>query len=494
MNEYQNHYSKLGELYRELGEIDGWICPGNHDFTGWYREKQASGRWDGKGRVYGLAKEYQNLRRDLERVVYATINYAPASWFVNGWDRYKWQEDKTGREWEAGDSPTPGYGDLRAYAPFADIDLADNVKHRRPDGNVPKEMVEEALTKYIDGFADLAGNSGHVYALDSVGGAYVMIAPTATAPIANALEGEERAVFFEDLVDRLNTWLKDLTEEVNAAIPDAAGTFEPDLLNNKNRLYKAPLSVHSSLDGVVSPVDTDSPAYDYTPLDDVSERLIVDAEAWAEGFTSNHRDAVGPLIAGLYPEYADTPETWPKAVRERVSDLTEERKERARQQRELSDADVPDDIEKTDDLDVIKAKIEAIDVQELARSLADEWDTAPGRDPPRFAASWHGGHDSGTSCFATTDKWVDLAEGRNGGGPLKMIARHRGIITHSSGVLRGEDYWKAVNELRKEGYDIPYFTGLKGTHPDYLRLFEDADTDDEKRRQAVRAMRASQRQ
>lgn len=490
MSDYTEHYRRVAEVYETLGELNGWYCPGNHDFTGWYRSRQASGDWDGEGRAFALAKEYVPLRSRLDRMLYSTINYAPPDWYMNAWDRYRWGENK--RKWEAGESPTPGYGDILAYAPFADIDLADDVKQDRPDGDIPQIMVESALDRYIQGFADLAGDRRHVYALDSVGGAYVMIAPTATSPIAELLDKPDRAVFFEDLVGRLNDWLQDLTDDVNAKIPAARETFEPDLLNNKNRLYKAPLSLHSSLEGVVTPFDPHSPTYEYTPLEAVDDALISETVAWADGFTSDHRGAVGPLVAGLYPDYCEDPGEWRDAVLDRVDEIREERQaNRKRRQLELSAEEVPD-VEETDDLDVIKAKIEAIDVQDLAASISREWDTAPGRNPPRFAPPWRDS-DSGTSCFATQDKWVDLAEGRNGGGPLKLIARSRGIITHSSQTLRGDDYWRAVNELRKAGYDIPYFTGANGTHPDYLQLIDEPDDEDGQRRQALRAMRASQR-
>lgn len=173
-----------------------------------------------------------------------------------------------------------------------------------------------------------------------------------------------------------------------------------------------------------------------------------------------------------------------------MSDLQQHRKRAEETEKtRLSDADIPDGLETTDDIEVINAKIEAIDVQELARTLADEWDTSLGRDPPRSAASWHNSHHSGTSCFATKDKWVDLAEGRNGGGPLKMIARDRGLITHSSQNLRGEDYWKAVNELRKEGYDIPRFKGVDGKHPDVLGLYDEPESEEEEREQFLNALK-----
>lgn len=99
-----------------------------------------------------------------------------------------------------------------------------------------------------------------------MGGAYVMAAPT-TKPIGDAFEGEERAMLFKELATRINAWLTRVRSEINESIPTVGGVFEPDQINNKNRLYKAPLSVHSSLDGVVTPLDTENVTYDYTPIE-----------------------------------------------------------------------------------------------------------------------------------------------------------------------------------------------------------------------------------
>lgn len=118
----------------------------------------------------------------------------------------------------------------------------------------------------------------------------------------------------------------------------------------------------------------------------------------------------------------------------------------------------------------------------MARQVADNWDAAPGRDPKRFDPPWRDSK-TGTSCYADRDKWVDLEEGKKGGGALKLVARTRGIISDSRHDLRGDDYWLAVNELRQLGYHIPYFTGLKGTLPDGLRLYEEVgDTEDARRK------------
>lgn len=487
----EEHYGRVGRVYETLGAAgDNLICPGNHDFMGWYNTR------DGRGRPYALAREWPALRADTDRVVYSTVNYVPTGWFLNNWKPYEW--DGKNRVWPTLDdnSNMPGYGDIRAYAVFADIDLADDAKHRRPDGDIPQEPVESALQLYIDAFAELAGDRSHVFALDSVGGAYVMIAPTATRPIAQAFDGEQREMLFDELTDRANNWLDGVKEIVNGQVPDVAGTFEPDLLNNKNRLYKAPMSVHSSLDGVVTPVDVESAGYEFTPLAAVDDSMVSDAVAWADGFTADHSAAVDSVVAGLWPDYHADADGWKAALQAWVDD------EKERQENSgggggggsttVKPGDVPDDLEETDDIEVVQAAIKGINVKDLARRYCSyEWETAGGRDPPRFLADWHDRDGSGTSCFADRDNFTDLEEGGNGGRALKLIARSEGIITHCRQSLEGMDYWKAVNALRGKGYAIPYFMGRSGRHPDGLRLFEPAETKEEKKRKALRAAKAS---
>lgn len=484
---YSEHYSRLGDIYAELGEIDGWYCSGNHDFVGWYRTRPGPGEWDGVGRPWALAAEYDDLRAALDRVLYVTVNYAPARWYAEAWTQFDRGED--GREWKGGESPTPDYGDLRAYAPVADIDLADGVKNDRPTGDLDRETVEAALTAYAEAFRDLAGSWRHVFALDSVGGAYLFVAPTATAPLAGALDRDARTLLFADMVDRLNEWLDGVREDVNDRMAAAEGYFEADLVNNKNRLYKAPLSVHSTLDGVVTPVDPQRPTYEYTPLAAVDGDTVARGRAWADEFTADHRDAVGSVVSTLWPDYAAETDGWRAAVRSRVDDLKAEREKRRAQARSVTAAEPPDDLDRTDDLDTLQAAIEAVDVRDVARAVADEWDTDPGRTPTRFDPPWRAS-DSGTSCFADLDKFVDLQEGANGGGALTLAARAAGILGHCSENLRGEDYWRAVNALRGLGFDIPYFTGSNGTHPDGLGAYEPSTDAEDARRKVLLAVQA----
>ncbi len=487
------HYDRVGDVYAELGAIDGDMCLGNTDFLGWYNTRPADGEhYDGEGRPWALGREFPGMRDDLDRVVYAAVNYAPSSWYLDAFTGFRWGDN--GRKWAEGEKPTPGYGEITAYAPFADIDLEDGVKQRRPQGEAPKERVEDALKRYIDAFADLAGGREHVFALDSVGGAYVMVAPTATRPIAEHYEPADRRRLFEDLTDRMNDWLDDTRTDVNDAV-DVAGTFEPDLLNNKNRLYKAPMSVHSSLPGVVTPVDTSNVRYEYTPVESVTDTQIAETTEWAAEFTDDHSTAIASVVSTLWPSYADTGDGWEDALDSRLTDLQEDEREHAEAEERLADIEVPEDLERTDDIYVVKKAIEDINVAGFARDIAEktgETNTDDSKSGIRFDPPWRSS-DSGTSCYADHKKFVDLKEGKKGGGALKLIARERRIITDCRQKMDKDDYWKAVAELRKEGFDIPRFTGRKGTHPDNLGLYEDAADEDEQKRKVLRALAASKR-
>jgi putative DNA primase/helicase len=492
-----DHYERVGHVYAALGGFDGLICPGNHDFTGWYNTRDVPGESDGEGRAYALGKEFPAMRPEIDRTVYATTNYASKSWFTSAWERFDYADKR--RAWDGGESPTPGYGDIRAYAPFADIDLTDEAKHKRPDGDAPRETVERALAHYAEAFAEMAGGMGPVHGLDSVGGAYLLIAPSATRPIGELTDREGRELIFDDMAGRLNEWLADVRDRVNKAVPEAESTFEADCVNNKNRPYKAPMSVHKSLDGVVTPVDPEAPQYDYTPLEAVDDDAIDAAETWAESFTSDHSAAVSAIVSTLWPEYYDEAGGWRDAVSARIEDLNEEREKKRKRERQdtgIDAADIPDDLDKTDDIDVVNAAIEAIDCRDVARKVADEWDTAPGRDPPRFNPPWRQS-ETGESCFATRDYFVDLNMGNDTespGGPLMLAAWASNKIAGTpTGGLDAEQYWTAVAELRALGFEIPRYTGDDGIHGDALGLYDDPQTTDEERRLVLRAVRASKR-
>lgn len=74
---------------------------------------------------------------------------------------------------------------------------------------------------------------------------------------------------------------------------------------------------------------------------------------------------------------------------------------------------------------------------------------------PRFDPPWRKS-DTGTSCFADREKFIDINEGNTGGGPVKFAARESGLISSCNESLKGGDWWEAVDILRQEyGYKIP---------------------------------------
>ena len=64
---------------------------------------------------------------------------------------------------------------------------------------------------------------------------------------------------FDELLDRVSEWLGDAEDRVNDRVPGAEEIMDPDWCDNKNRKYKAPLSVHSKATAMVTD-DSESPS------------------------------------------------------------------------------------------------------------------------------------------------------------------------------------------------------------------------------------------
>lgn len=351
------------------------------------------------------------------------------------------------------------------------------MKENRPDGDIPQAEIEQAIEEYIAAFAKLAGGVEHVYALDSVGGSYVMASPTCTRPIADAFGPDGRERVFKELRARLDKWLGEVRDNVNDAVPAVEGVFEPDLLNQKNRNYKAPMAVHKSLDGVVTPLDTESPTYEFTHLTDADSELIDDATEWAAGFTDEHDDAVASIVATLWPdEYAEAA-GWESALRAWIeSERAEEQaKEERRKRNKIRREDRLNELGTTvtgqsitPHIDDIFAAVDAVDVKGLVRNHCAEWEPAPAHRTNHFnpgSALWKES-DSGTSCFVNTTKNIFVDTGDNGGegGAAKFMALKESAISWPKDDHSGEPFWIGVEALRRDGYEIPvYIPGVNTT-------------------------------
>ena len=480
----RDHYARLDDLYAELGTIgDDVLAAGVTGRKGWYTERSSTvGGWDGEGRQTTLARDYDVLRENLtrpwieNRSIHATIQYSPADRYADSWTPYRRGEN--GREWENGDSPTLDYADIKAYAPFADIDLEDEYKQQRPDGEFDTDLVEAAIEKYIDAFAELAGGREHVYALDSVGGAYVIAAPTTTRPIAEhfADDREARERVFSELRGRIDSWLGNVREVVNDAVPAVQGVFEPDLLNQKNRNYKAPLTVHKDLDGVVTPLDTENPAYEYTPLTDADDELIDDTTEWAADFTSDHDTAVASIVSTLWPDEYDAAASWDDALTtwveaEREAEREKERRQERRRNRQRvrehgGDRDETPPISTagsatTPYIDDVLDAVEDVDIKPLVRKHAKDWEPTGRTNHFNPGGALWKDSDSGETCFVdeSSNTFGDVGDTSGGGYPVDFIAIAAGPLNDPTKCpAKGTAFWAGVEALREEDYDIPVWT------------------------------------
>lgn len=466
------HYARDGmaALYEQLGQAAGGLTPGNYDFVGWYHTDEASSpQADGRARPNVLSRDFDELRGNVDRVIYATTSYAPPSFYVEAWEEFRYGDD--GREWCSDGNPMPDYPDLVANAPFADIDLEADAKAARRGGDLPKADIEAALQEYIDAFAALAGDRDAVFSLDSVGGAYVMIAPSATRPIADKFDREARGQLFGELGNRLDDWLENVRDSVAESVPEVAEMFGADLVNNKNRMFKAPLSVHKDLDGVVHPLATEAVEFDYLPLEEVAASDVDEAQEWAADYTADYEECISSIVATLWPDYYGG--DWERALRHWLEDQKEEERERARAREEAAErrrerlqtaSDARAGQRVTPHVQDVYDAIDALDIEAVAGetvvyrwtdSVSGSRDTS-GDGKRAFVPTWGTGAN-GTANYINLDKgtWVDTGSGDYGTAvEMALIAEEnwtRGVIA------RGEDWRRGVDALRRLGYDLPVY-------------------------------------
>ncbi|WP_136689995.1 hypothetical protein [Halorhabdus amylolytica] len=151
------------------------------------------------------------------------------------------------------------------------------------------------------------------------------------------------------------------------------------------------------------------------------------------------------------------------------------------------------DMNTTDDMDDVFSAIKHVTASDirLRSGLTEELGVRKSYNP-----SWEHS-DSGTRLgydrINGNETWIYRAANQPVDA-LQVVAREEGITRDVTRYPSGGAFWKAVEALRSRGATIPYYEGNNGTHPDYLRLFEDTDDEEDQRRKALRAMRASNRQ
>lgn len=443
-------------VYRTLGNVpNGGEALGNHDFYGWYKTSANpdNGEYTELGRPWLLDGDYTGLDAKVDRTLYGTITYADPD--AVEWQPFQWESSDNGRsrDWEGEGTPMPDYESLTAFAPFADIDLADDLKAQRGTDAVPRAAIETALGHYRDEFSELAGDSNAVFMLDSVGGAYAFLAPTTTAPIADAFDGTDRGRVFEELAGRLNDWLSEAGARVTDAVPAVEGVFEPDLVNNKNRLYKAPLTKHKSIDGVVTPIDPASPRYALTHPRGAGDGLLADAQQWAREFTDGkHARCIDSIVETLFDDYYEG--DWQTALAEWLEDEREEEIAKThsqalreyRRQKESTTAGEMDVAAELGDIFDAIADVTPADIRLRSEKTEDDGNRMS------FDPSWE--HSASGTRLGFDDGWIYRAT-NTGMDALQVVALEEGIIASPQDYPSGREFFDAVEELRNRGGDIP---------------------------------------
>lgn len=485
----REHYRQVADVVRPLGELAGKPTMLINDKVGWYVTRENTdpseeelGRYEKKRRARDFTNDYDRVvEQDVGRTLYALTSYKRPE-ALDRWEGATY-DDEAGAYEYLNEKPSPDSEDIAAVAAWGDIDLADELKAQRFDlDDDTYATAEAALEAYVDAFAELYGGRDAVYALDSVGGAYIFGAPEATLPIARHFAGDDdaRARVMEAFIDRSNEFLQEAEADVNDSVDAAADVVHPDWANNINRQYKMPLALHGDHDAVVTPLDVDDITYrEPTQATEVTEDLRASTKAWCEDLTNtDHEDRVDDLVAALWPEeYAEEDsweaalEAWVEAKREAEREERRQR-EAARKRREQRLDELDGDLEGASITPFMKDVYDALDRVDtgevIRRYASDAWDTGiDSSSKTEFDPSWRTS-SSGSSCYVDHQKntFGDPACG-GGGYAAKAMALGRRIIgpgeSAAAQELSGEEWGKAVDELRDGGYDVPVWTPEAGS-------------------------------
>jgi hypothetical protein len=509
----REHYRRAKPVYDRFADLEG--CPttaivGNAGWYNYIRARDGAGQTELRRRSYTFETDFAAImdffEPDEEDSSWRTL-YNITSWKDSD-AIYAGATATDADDFERGEG-LAGYGDLRGFPLWVDLDLADDVKRKRGAlSDAERETAEATIRAYVDEFADLAGVAPEQIAvLDSGGGAYVYTPAAATLPIADRFEDDTgpyvdaREAIFEELHDRLKRYGVDTIQpRVDARVDGAADLFDPDWVQNVNRQSKAPLSIHGDHDIVVTPARSmDDPGqitYEPTPVSATDDDLVEHAAREAEKIVSvpDDRDSLEAttetFVETLFAEYADRPDTdgWRDVLDEWLADAREQRRAEAHQraldekaQRErhadrFGEADSHTATEILTQIDVTplqKDVIDAledrsiVDVREVIRHYAsDAWDTSKRGHETTFNPSWRTS-GSGKSCAVPTgeNRFIDNAcDG--GGGPARAYALGTGLLPGGRDAaarpLSGEAWGEALDGLRGEGYPIPIYVPEAG--------------------------------
>ncbi|MFC6837230.1 hypothetical protein [Halomarina ordinaria] len=507
----------MRELFEELGSYEAkgelLLAGAVPDHRHWYRKKTSDEALPAElqtsdttfiGRPMCATVDWPEYNERLTRSYYTTTTYTSASFLLDAWTPGRWNNETEQTEWFDGASetwgtnnPLPGYADIEALSLFVDVDLNDEVKASRHDDQAvttdsfDRSTVETAIEFTVDRFTTLTDERGCIFCLDSGGGFYVMLPPAVTRPFFDALDSlavrpESRGAFVDDLVTRFNQWLGEVEAGFLESTPSAVDMLKFDAVNNKNRQFKPPLSVHTTYDVVVHPLSPSSPRYARLPLQDVTAEHIDAARRWAATFTADReefRAAARRLAALLFPEaytvrgetVQGTVQAWVNAHEEAVTEkrqATEEATLRRQTDPRVFDetGDSPSGIpgSVTPYFHEVEKAIDDLDTEAVAEAtIVTAWNDnkGGGSDKRHFYPVW-GPDSNGSATFVNLAGGFAIDTGAGNaliGKPKMALIAVEGDSYHG-GAASGADWRRGVQYLREVfGFDVPAHVPERGT-------------------------------
>lgn len=487
----REHYKNAKKVYVALGVIDGqfhtnWL--GSKQHSGWYVNEKLDSRsqnptaWD---EGFPNASRPSILPDDFNadeagRAVYTTNSYSPRESYTTRYYKIEdgeqiWMDEYLEDMEEK--TRLPDYGELGAYSLIVDIDLEDDWKSR-PLPDKYKEIVESRLNAWIGAFSEILGGNvtEDIFVVDSGGGAYVMTPPAVTLPIYEEFDEEERDIINNEINNRMRT-LTGILDEIITSLDEAPDElFSGDVVQNKNRQWKTLLSIHSSLNTVVHPIDPKNPSYDSVSFEDITDKHYERAFNWSKQFTKvEYSKYIQEFVESIFHsdifESEDNPHTivegddWKEILKNFVKKQKEQQKrhKKARELIQNQDGSI-ENVGVTTQKEKVDAAIASVDLKKyLKQNHVQEWDTDNRSDDTTSFSprTWRNPSKDANSCFYSPDGGRDgspIFRDRKEGwtaGIIDLIAYDEKITDSPSETPTGKDWWEAVNALRERGEDIP---------------------------------------
>lgn len=488
MKDYSDHYDKYLPVYEELSTSNGgktvWIPTDKHD--GWYVNESVQDKsCDAWNKGYPLKSRPSilpdDLSSDVERTAYTTISYA----LDESYETKYYRKEDGEVEWMNSDvERLPDYGDIVAWSLFVDIDIDKKYK-QRPLPEEHKDIISSRLNFWIKAFAEMGGDINKVFVLDSGGGMYVFLPPTALSPVSDRYDREDLNLIFNELGKRMRTVTGELDDLICQEDSSPKEIFSADKVQNKNRQFKTIGSIHKSLDAVVYPIQPEDVEIKHKKIESITNDDIKKAKKWAESFTSDkHRECVDSVVEYLFQgdftsrddvnlEYIEG-ESWKSIIDnwlENKKDQIQAWEHSIKNREEISEKKLRTDI--TQDRDVAKEAIRRINNQKLkdyiVNYLGEERVYEKNSEEMDFFPFWRAeSTETGRSAFYDfyegKARFTDKADGTSRDivywVALEMTYDDEqypesDIINSPSEDLEPYQYSRCIKELRDRGEDIP---------------------------------------